>query len=337
MTSSHLHNQPPMDVLCASTASSARARIPEGSWDSHMHVIDPVKFPLAKDAQYSPESHTLEQALDKEAELGFPNIVLVQPSIYGHDNSCLIDALQKLGPRRARAVVTFDPETIDNPTLLAWHALGVRGVRLNFQSVGKQADSEELVKMLRCYANIVRPLQWVIQLYIPLAVLEAVESIIPYLGVPICLDHFGCPALLPEDGEISDLDAIPGFPALKRVLDKTNTFVKLSAHYRLCTDLSRLEPLAKALLSIDGGRKVVFATDWPHTRFPELDIVPFVQAVLNWCEGNTALATRVFRDNARALWDCDQIEYPLGSAIVADDCRGLQLCASAKNLQAVES
>jgi predicted TIM-barrel fold metal-dependent hydrolase len=49
--------------------------------------------------------------------------------------------------------------------------------------------------------------------------------------------------------------------------------------------------------------KMVFASDWPHTRFEGLDVKPFVSRCLDWAEELDA-KDLVFRDNAKHLWDC---------------------------------
>lgn len=62
-----------------------------------MHVIDPDDYPLAVDAQ-SPKRHILSDALAFESTIRIKNIVLVQQSIYGNNNGCMLDALRQLGP-----------------------------------------------------------------------------------------------------------------------------------------------------------------------------------------------------------------------------------------------
>ncbi|OJJ06298.1 hypothetical protein ASPVEDRAFT_55966 [Aspergillus versicolor CBS 583.65] len=282
--------------------------IPRGSWDSHMHVVDPSTYPLAKDALYTPKPHLLSQALRFEASTGIRNIVLVQPSIYGTDNSCLLDALRVLGPRHGRAVVAFDCDTIDTVTLTKWHRWGVRGVRVNTQSIGKHIDVEELVATLRRYADIIRPYNWVLQLYVPLATAEILEDIVPQLGVRVCLDHFGSPDLL-DVSTYTDDDSDPynlrGFRSLVKLLRQGSTYVKLSAPYRISRDNNAwkdLEPVARELLKVAGMSRAVFASDWPHTRFEGLDIKPFVEMLLDWCGYDEVLVERVFRCNAEELW-----------------------------------
>lgn len=308
--SRHSHNVPPEssyvveETTYSNNSKLALCKIPRGAWDSHMHVVDPKHFPLALDARYVPASHLLKAALEVEARVGIDNIVLVQPSIYGNDNSCLLSALERLGLRRGRGVVAFDPSVIDVETLRSWHKLGVRGVRVNFQSIGKKVDEKELEILLLEYADLIRPFDWVLQLYIPLSAMVALERIIAQLRVRVCLDHFGSPSMT-DLSIVRQLDPflIPGFSSLARLLEGGDTYVKLSAPYRFCRDLGQLESMTKTLLSIADGRKVVFGTDWPHTRYEGLDITPFVQVLLDWCGGDVALVEKVFRDNAAALWN----------------------------------
>lgn len=280
-------------------------KIPRNSWDSHMHVVDPTQYPLAEGAQYTPEPHILSDALTFESTLGIHKIVLVQPSIYGNDNSCMLDALRRIGPQNGRAVVTFDPKSITSLTLDVWHRIGVRGVRINLQSVGQQMGPVELTATLKQYADIIRPYGWVLQLYVPLNTATILEAIVPNLGVKVCLDHFGSPTLsgplaYPYAG---DLYSIPGFTSLVNLLSQGSTYLKMSAPYRLSPDAGHmdLEPMAKELLRA-APNQIVFATDWPHTRYEGLDIKPFVESVVEWCGDDDTLIEKIFKYNAENLW-----------------------------------
>lgn len=298
-----------------STATAAAGPgIPPQSWDSHMHVVDPRRYPLARDATYTPSPHTLPEALLFESSVGLSNIVLVQPSIYGTDNSCLLDALRDLGPRRGRAVVAINPEAPPPLNeLRQWHALGVRGVRLNLQSVGKKLSQRELERSLRLYADILRPLGWVLQLFVSMATMPDLENIVPDLGVKVCFDHFGCPDLSRSaidipGGRIREFDpySVKGFSSLVSLLRRGNVYVKISAPYRLSKDpeMRDLEAIFNELVRTTSNR-LVFATDWPHTRFEGSDIQPFIKTCLRWCAGDPQLKDMLFRRNAEDLWDAD--------------------------------
>ncbi|KLJ07280.1 hypothetical protein EMPG_17227 [Blastomyces silverae] len=308
------------------TPGSMARRLPANSWDSHMHIVEPSsRYPLSATAAYTPsEPHSLSDALAFESTLGIRNLVLVQPSIYGYDNSCLLDGLKRLGPRHGRGVVCFDAAAIideerrrgrgnddDEGTLATWHRLGVRGVRLNLVSVPQQLSAGELQRMLHQYADIIRDLGWVLQLYTPMETLPHLVPIVPQLGVKVCLDHFAKPTLPPSSSLSSSSSspfnpyALPGFTALISLLEQGSTYIKISAPYRLSDDpqFQHLGVLARELMRADKER-LVFATDWPHTRFKGIDIAPFAEACLRWCaEEDAGMAERLFRRNAEVLWD----------------------------------
>jgi predicted TIM-barrel fold metal-dependent hydrolase len=278
-----------------------------------MHIVDPSKYPLAKDALYTPNPYRVHDAETFERSVGLSKVALVQPSIYGSDNSCLLDALRHLGPERACGVVVFDPSTTQLSTLQEWHDLGVRGVRVNLQSVGRRLNSDELQKELMTYADAIRPLGWVVQVYVPMAFITALESVVPKLGVRLVIDHMGHPSL-PESEQYratGDPYSIEGFGSLMRLLKGGQTFVKLSAPYRLGrangaagleSDFEDLAPVACEIIRQAGMSSVVFATDWPHTRFEGLDIRPWMETVLAWCGSDPVLVERLFRGNAEDLW-----------------------------------
>lgn len=272
-------------------------RLPKDTWDSHMHVVEPKQYPLASTATYTPKAHTLQEALEFEGSIGMQKIVLVQPSIYGNDNSLILDILRKLGPDQARGVVQFDP-SIDTKTLDQWHQLGVRGVRLNVHSTGKDVDLDEFAAQLRSYADIIRPYGWVLEAFISLSMLTHLEPAIRDLGIPFCIAHFGMPK---ASTQITDIYDIPGFPSLIRLLQDGNTWVKFSGDYRVGVSKQMLAAAAKEMLRVRADR-AVFATDWPHTRFSGLDVRPFIQRCLGWCE-ELDCVDAVFASNAKVLWD----------------------------------
>jgi predicted TIM-barrel fold metal-dependent hydrolase len=271
-----------------------------------MHVVDPGRFPLAAHAQYKPHPHTLADGKAFYSQFGIQNMVLVQPSIYGNDNSCMLEALEELTPKHGRAVVGLDPKTIDYETMEKWHALGVRGARLNLVSVGRELTEDELRAELESYARVLKPFRWVLQLYIPLRLALPLVNIVPGLGIKVCVDHFGSP-VLPEhpdsSGTIYPYD-MQGFASLVSLLQAGNTWVKLSAPYRLSKDpeMRDLNPIGRELI-LKAGNRVVYATDWPHTRFENIDSVPFIEKCFEWCGGEEDSINRLFRVNAEELWD----------------------------------
>ncbi|CAG7940701.1 unnamed protein product [Penicillium nalgiovense] len=285
-----------------------KQRLPPKSWDSHMHVVEPERFPISPTAVYKPTPHTFTEALAFESELGVENLVFVQPSVYGTDNSCLLDALRALGPSRGRGVVVVDPATVKPETLNEWHALGVRGLRINLQSVGKVMDKFELEGTLLRHAELARPRNWIIEIYLPLDMVPMVESILPRLDVRICIDHFGSPDLTSwdDDGSTFNPYILQGFSSLISLLRAGRTYVKMSAPYRLSKDeqMRDLQAMAREFLSV-APKRVIYATDWPHTRFSSVDIGPFTECCLELCATKPGLAERLFRRNTEEMLGVD--------------------------------
>jgi predicted TIM-barrel fold metal-dependent hydrolase len=285
-------------------------RMPERSWDSHMHVIgDQAQYPISKTAVYTPSSQSVYHAWSFEFQMGISTMVLVQPSIYEDDNSCLLDALQVLGPKRGRGVVVFDIEKIDHSELSRWHALGVRGVRVNLKSGERNLSDDEFKKALQRYADAVRPFNWVLQLYVPMARLPLIETITESLNITICLDHFACPALdtWRDSREEVNPSLLDGWDSLVRLVSAGRTYVKISAPYRLTKESGDVTMLAAMFTELSrqtiGRHRLVWASDWPHTRFEGLQIAPFTNLVMNWCgEHDHELKELLFRDNAAELW-----------------------------------
>ena len=270
-----------------------------------MHVVSPdfERYPLSASAQYKPPPHTLQQAKEALGALGIQNMVFVQPSIYGNDNSCLLEALRELGTTRGRGVVQFDPKETSDETLQEWNKLGVRGVRINLKSVGREMSEEELRAELTTYAEKIRPLGWSIQMFMPMKMMPDLEKVIPDLNIKTVIDHFGCPDLLGKVTFDFDPYRLLGFESLTRLVQQ-DTWVKFSAPYRLTKDPSfeGLDQVAKELIRI-APEKIIYASDWPHTRFENIDSVPFISACVEWCKDDPSLVGALFKTNAEVMLD----------------------------------
>src|SRR5207245_11490319 len=79
-----------------------------------------------------------------QERLGTPRNVLVQPSRYGTDNRCHLEALAAFGPG-ARMVAVVD-DSVSTEELKRLHGLGVRGIRFNLAQAG--ATTPEMIEPL---------------------------------------------------------------------------------------------------------------------------------------------------------------------------------------------
>src|SRR5450432_4454654 len=111
---------------------------PPNAFDSHFHVFGPAeKYAYGTDIRYKPPYEPLELYLKLARRIGFSRYVFVQPSAYGFDNSCMLDAMRELDPAIRRGIIDLDESKTDDKQLAELNALGVRGIRVNVSPVRK--------------------------------------------------------------------------------------------------------------------------------------------------------------------------------------------------------
>lgn len=233
---------------------------PANACDCHLHVVGPkAQYPMASQRAYTPMDAPLNKLLGMHERLGIERMVLIQTSVFGFDNSCMLDALAKLGSR-ARGVAVL-PEDTTREALDSMHQLGVRGIRVNIATYGS-SSVDKIAEQLSIAARLCAHNGWHVQLFTPADVIPALEPIIDSLPVPIVIDHFG---LIPPQDEIHPAETV-----LHRLLEKGNTWIKVSGAYRLGDDRDnefsdpRIGSLARRFFQTNPAR-IVWGTDWPHS------------------------------------------------------------------------
>ena len=108
--------------------------VPEGACDCHVHTFDPQHFPYSPSRPYTPEPVSVEELRSLHKALHMSRVIVVQTTVYGTDNSGVLDAMKKLGPR-ARGVAVIDEKTPDS-ALDEMDRAGIRGIRLNLETAG---------------------------------------------------------------------------------------------------------------------------------------------------------------------------------------------------------
>src|SRR5256885_17185863 len=111
-------------------------RSPPNGCDAHFHVFGPARrYPYNRaDLRYAPPVAPVEDFLALSKPLGLSRFVFVQPSAYGRDNRCMLDAMREVGVAKCRGIVDID-ENAPHAELERLNALGVRGVRINVPPV----------------------------------------------------------------------------------------------------------------------------------------------------------------------------------------------------------
>jgi len=241
-----------------------------GATDCHVHIIGPAdKYPMVPNRPYTPPAASVAQLKAMHARLGITRTVLVQPSFYGTDNSCMLDALAELG-NAARGVAVVAP-SISEQALRDMDAKGVKGIRLNLESAGNR-DPKAAAAMLAAYAKKVAPLNWHIQIYTVAPVIAQLTSAIADLPVPVVIDHYGMP--------VASEGYSRGFAALVDLVHARKVYVKLSAPYRISKepDYKDVKGLAQSLI-YNARDRMLWGSDWPHTQnipgHPANQVTPF--------------------------------------------------------------
>ena len=172
-----------------SAITAVKFDVPAGACDCHTHIVgDPQRFPFAAQRIYTPPTASIEEMRALHSKLHTSRVVIVQPTFYGTDNSCTIDAIKQLGPG-ARGIAAVDEKTSD-ADLDEMDRQGIRGLRINLETAGL-ADPALARQRLKAAVDRVKGRKWHIELYTRLSVIESIHEQVMASTVPISFDHFG--------------------------------------------------------------------------------------------------------------------------------------------------
>lgn len=286
------------------------ASLPAGTTDSHAHVFDPSRFPFDEARRYTPGAAPVATLIAHLDRLGANRVVVVQPSVYGTDNRCLLDALATLGPARSRGVAVVDVDTVSDRQLAELEATGVCGIRLNL-AVDHQTDSAVTAAWLARVAGIVNRPGWHLQLHLAAGVLPIVEQALASIDVPIVLDHFG---------GFGSGDLGEPLEHLLTLVETGRVFVKCSAPWRRSGQGPRHDDLAPLVRALAAARpdRLLWGSDWPYTGegrdrrpdriepFREPDLATSLDALARWI-GDRDVLDRILVDNPARLYGFEPV------------------------------
>ena len=164
------------------------SRVPDGAIDCHCHVFDPARFPYDPARSYTPGTATAGELRAVHARLGISRVVLVQPSVFGTDNRCLLDGLATVAD--AQGIAVIDPAAVTDEELRTLGAAGVVGVRVNLGAAAAGQEGAAREAVARTLARVT-PLGLLVQLYVDLPLVAALADVITASPVPVVLDHLG--------------------------------------------------------------------------------------------------------------------------------------------------
>jgi predicted TIM-barrel fold metal-dependent hydrolase len=268
--------------------------LPANACDSHMHIFDPV-YPPSAHWKHQPPHADVRMYRRLQQRLGTTRAVVVNPSTYGDDNACTLDAVHQLG-ESARAVAVVGHEVTDAELdRLAAHR--VCGLRVNF--VSPQPWGTTTPQMLATLSRKVARLGWHVQVFAHPEQLVELEPVLRTLPTPLVIDHLG--RIDPVEGPTA-----AAFGVLRALLDIGNTWVKLSGAYMRSRDgepaYADVQALGKALVSA-APERLVWGSDWPHTTQPKNTVndAHLVDVLRDWCGFDTVM-DRILVDNPARLY-----------------------------------
>ena len=298
----------PRTMTASQPATAVSFRVPPGACDCHVHVFGrAAEFPFAAQRSYTPPPASADELSSLLQKLKLSRVVIVQPSVYGNDNSCTLDGMRRLG-ERARGVAVIDDATSD-AALAEMHKAGIRGVRVNLETAG-ETDLSAARRNLAAAVERVAPLGWHVQVYTRLSVIAGLADAAAKLPVPIVFDHFGGAKAA---GGIDQ----PGFAALLGLVSAGYAYVKVSAAYRSSEKAPAygdVAPLARALIEANPDR-ILWGTDWPHPHaaspgaaldelspFYDIDDGLALNQLALWAP-SAAIRRKILADNPARLYD----------------------------------
>lgn len=244
------------------------------------------------------------------ATLGIQRGVLVQPSVYGSDNRCMLRAVERAGRKNCRAIAVVDLDRVTPQALDELDAGGVRGIRLNL-AVRHEKDLQRASNQFLQAARVITRPGWCVQVHASGDLLPTLAACLEAFRVPVVLDHFA--GMRPSTAH----DEHPALHALMQMLDTGRVYVKLSAAYR-ASETSEphddLAPLTRRLIA-RYPQRLLWGSDWPHTgganrnpavveAFRSVDLPTALARLLDWC-GDSAVFNQILLHNPARLYGFD--------------------------------
>src|SRR5512134_374078 len=162
--------------------SAPRLPTPPGACDTHLHIYEPG-YEMRASASHPSQPGTLAHYRKLQERLGLARAVIVQPSAYGTDNKCTLEAIAKLGDA-GRGVAIVDPAASD-VELDRLTKLGIRGVRYHMRSSVVTWESMPGV------ARRVAAFGWHVQLQCESKEIAVHEAMLAKLPCDLVIDHMG--------------------------------------------------------------------------------------------------------------------------------------------------
>jgi predicted TIM-barrel fold metal-dependent hydrolase len=272
---------------------SPNVAVPSGATDTHFHIFGPsALYPYAAKREYTPPDALPAVYRHLRETLGLERVVLVQPSVYGFDNRCMVESASQLGvPARMVVVVPFN--TSDDE-LRKFHDGGARAVRFILAHVGGLAATGLLGLSER-----VKPLGWHVQCLLRPPDLIDLQSTLTRLPTDFVIDHIGL--IRASEGGVGQ----PAFQALLCLLGTGRCWIKLTGGYRISSEdppYRDVIPLVSALIK-ERPDRLLWGSDWPHVMVKGMmpNTTDLLDLLSEWVPDG-AVRKQILVDNPQALF-----------------------------------
>jgi len=285
---------------CATSAGSSvpysagtdrpKTPVPAGATDCHMHFFDKRVATVPGAPVLHPDTFASDYRA-YQRRIGTQRCVLVTPSAYGTNNQVMVEGMAAMGAAASRGVAVLRADVPD-AELKRLHALGVRGVRFNLVQAG--AVTIDQAKLL---SPRLAEMGWHIQFHLLGERLPDAFELLAGLPSRIVFDHMGRIPL--AEGTSS-----AGYQVLRRLIDRGNTWVKLSGPYMGSkgAPYPDASALARALTQA-APERMVWASDWPHaTEQTKPDDAVLFDLLADWAP-DAHVRRRILVDTPAQLYD----------------------------------
>jgi len=240
-------------------------KAPAFSCDSHFHVFGPPgRYAYGKDIRYTPPHAPLEDYLKLARHLGIERTVLVQPSAYGRNNDCMLDAMREMGAK-CRGIVDIDQEAPDSE-FERLNKIGVRGIRINENPIKpfEPGYSKTMLSRIGRLDARCAEIGWMLDFLTPGWLTQELLPVMKKLKSRHTVAHMGM--FLAKDG--------PQQPGFRQFLDYLRggdrCWVKFTGTYRMSVapGFTDVAPMARALIEAVPDR-IIWGSDCPHLSFAD--------------------------------------------------------------------
>jgi len=267
--------------------------VPALACDCHHHIYDAARFPQPRGATTAiwPNARVEEYRL-LQRRLGTSRNIVVTPSAYVTDNRVTLDAVARLRPH-ARGVAVVNPAVTD-ADLKALDAGGIRGIRF---SLTNATISSTTLRDVETLGGRVAALGWHVQFNTTADQVTALESVLMRLPTPLVFDHMGhvSPAGMTH----------PAYRIIRRLIDRGQTWVKLSVTYDNTKDgppsYADVNAIGQTLVKA-ASERLLWGSNWPHpNENTKPDDAVLLDLLGTWAP-EAATRRRILVDNPATLY-----------------------------------